>query len=176
MIYKYINTNSPKKKINYSYSEFKGEEFLDSWRDSRNLSHPLIKEYTLNKNIESDTEKLFHNWINSLNQNNFTDLDLLNLLIKRFEVTKKIYNSYNELFRPINSKNYEITSLYILFAIILTQAYKKFENLQFLNALLKVNDINLSNLETLNKVDKDNLKYCLTEETIYIKNLINKLK
>ena len=51
---------------------------------------------------------------------------------------------------------------------------KKKNKLQYLNALLKVNDINISNLRNLDFKTNELLKLCIKNEISYIKKLRNK--
>lgn len=65
------------------------------------------------------------------------------LLVKRFEVSKKIYENYGAALR----KGYgEATNIYLYeqFALILSLIYLRTNRLSFLSALLKVNDLLLS--------------------------------
>ena len=54
---------------------------------------------------------------------------LLLLLIKRFEVTKRIYLRYKPDLRPIDSGEFRDLSLYLRWAEILGLAYEKFGRL-----------------------------------------------
>lgn len=176
--YKYINENSPREKINYSYSEFGGEKFLTSWKKSRSLHLLDSKNEEISLLIKSNsiTERTFLNWIKRFNDNNFSELNRLNLLIKRFEVTKRIYENYDEDFRRINTEDYNNSRLYVLFAYVLSLAYKKYHKLQFLNSLLKVNDINITKASELIDLDKNILAICIREELKYIEELRDKLR
>ena len=81
-------------------------------------------------------------------------------MIKRFEVTKKIYESYDDNFRPHDKAKYQNPNLYVLFAEILILAYRKYSKLQYLNALLKVNDINVGLIESLHEnLENNDKKY-----------------
>ncbi|MEZ5021706.1 MAG: hypothetical protein R2728_00330 [Chitinophagales bacterium] len=66
LIYKYQSENAPEKKINYSYSIFGGEAFLEAWKNARNKA--VTKSNTdyhlaLKNNKPSPTETLFNCWI-----------------------------------------------------------------------------------------------------------------
>ena len=128
--YKYIDSDAPNVKINYSYSKYLGLEFIEYWKSSRlenlkdfkkeslrniliqNISAVEIQGYTVSK-------KIFSNWYDAIELNNFEISEDINLLVKRFEVTKKIYNEYNNLMRPKNKENYLNIENYSLFGIIL---------------------------------------------------------
>lgn len=148
--YKYIDNNAPNIKINYSYSEYLGLRFLDYWKISRKEN---LKEFNnenldiliekLNSEFESDnfisSVHIFSKWLKNIDSLDF--LNDLNLLLKRFEVTRKIYNEYNVLMRPFHKKNYLCVNNYSLFGIILGLLFSKTKKYQFLNAHVKLNDI-----------------------------------
>lgn len=175
--YIYVNPQAPKEKINYSYSKFGGEKFMQCWEKSR-------KKYLINKNISkliftvnsnSNTEKLFLGWVEDFDQNCFDNFYELKLLIKRFEVTKKIYDDYDENFRKKKRYSYNESRLYVLFAFILIQAYEKENMLYYLNALLKLNDIILGFEPFQESSDNVLIQYCVKKELEFIYNLKEKL-
>lgn len=177
--YKYISENAPEEKIDYSYSKFYGEKFLEAWMDSRKICYPGdqttdIPEIT-NTNC-SNTENLLVEWIKSFQIRGQINYDQLNLLLKRFEVTKKIFESYNEQFRSIDRSKYKQYRLYILFGVLLAAAYEKTNKLQYLNSLLKVNDISLSIVNLLNDQERKLLNHCVCKERDYIISLKEQLK
>jgi hypothetical protein len=103
--YEYLSPGTPARKINYSYSKFHGQTFLDTWRATREefligASVPALKDI-ISEPTKVDwsgdhvaTETLFDHWLYSLASNSkYLDPKLL-LLIKRFEVTRKIYTTY----------------------------------------------------------------------------------
>lgn len=177
-IYKYISDNSPDEKINYSYSKFSGIAFIDAWKKSRGKHFPkdtIINYPKISNAANSNTEILFLIWIKALKNNAFSEVEVLNLLIKRFEVTKKIYESYDLNFRPHAKKKYKEYRLYIIFAYVLTLAYQKFGKIQLLNSLLKVNDINHGIISFIGDEEKILLSYCFQKEYCFINELIEKL-
>lgn len=175
--YKYNSIGVPKEKINYSYSKYGGEDFVDSYKKSResiSLNSITCESSLFIPKTGSFTESLFIKWIDCLN-NNELNYEELNLLLKRFEVTKKIYNEYDENFRPINNKVFEELHLYVLFSHILVLAYDKTKKLQYLNSLLKVNDINISVFKDLVGSEIGHLKYCIQKELDFVFELRSKL-
>lgn len=176
-IYKYTSLTAPSEKINYSYSVYEGEHFLNLWKENRVSVINECPEFTAIRlnNSDSETEQLFNDWIK---RNNFGNQEInqkLNTLIKRFEVTKKIYNSYDSNLRAIDKLDFNDLRLYILFSYILILASKKRKKAQYLNALLKVNDILSSQYKTLDKDNQTLLGYCLSKEIEFIQQLKSKL-
>jgi len=66
--------------------------------------------------------------------------------VKTFEVRKRLYPVYSERFKPEDEDGYQDMGLYTGFACVCAAAYEAYQDLRFLNALLKVNDTLLSQL------------------------------
>ena len=134
--YHYIDSDAPNIKIDYSYSEYLGLEFIEYWKTSRlqNLIafdkkdlKNILSQITTNDAIEGYTvsKNIFSTWLAKIELNNFESFEDVNLLVKRFEVTKKIYNEYNNLMRPKNKENYLNIINYSLFGIVLGLLFSK---------------------------------------------------
>lgn len=91
-----------------------------------------------------ETEELLYGILESLFNPSFNQPDLLkkwvDSLVQRFEVTKKLYFSYLPGFRK-GCGSTRILHCYWLFGIVLTIYYLETNNLKYLNALLKINDM-----------------------------------
>lgn len=176
--YKYLNNNSPNEKIDYSYSTYHGEDFINAWKKSRLefIEQREIKNLLFEFEDENPTKSLFNNWIHDLLDGNFEDTEKLNLLLKRFEVTKKIYDSYDSDFRPTEkTTEYKNIQLYILFSYILALAYTYYKKLYYLNSLLKVNDIIISNEDSIASGDWVKFNHCIEKEIKFIYDLRKEL-
>jgi len=75
--------------------------------------------------------------------------DLLNLIVQRFEVSKRIYSHYKKDLKQ-GYGDYESIDRYINVGLILIYTYHLQSNLQYLSTVLKLNDLILSTLD-LNK-------------------------
>lgn len=176
--YKYINDKTPLEKIDYSYSEFRGEEFIDAWKTSRKsiLNGKEVLNVTFSASKERNSRGMFTNWIVDFQKGCFNDFQNINLLLKRFEVTRKIYESYDKNFRPFEkSTDFSQIELYILFSYVLVNAYKETKKLYYLNSILKLNDIMISNEMNIKENDQNLFHLCLENELIFIEELRNKL-
>lgn len=182
--YKYIDSNAPNVKINYSYSKYLGLDFIEYWKLSRkeNLKtfnkenlKVLIKESIDNEctNGYTFSKKIFSNWLDNIELDCKEFLVDVNLLVKRFEVTKKIYNEYNNLMRPENKDGYLNIENYSLFGIILGLLFSKTNNYQYLNAHVKLNDI-LVGWEAIS-ITEDNLLLRAYSLDLEYKNIIETL-
>lgn len=178
LTYKYLDSNTPKEKINYSYSKYDGELFMTAYLDSRKkVMPPVLSEDALSINVDTSiqTELLFNDWIQNCIDGKSINKEDLNLLIKRFEVTKKLFDDYDVNFRPIDKTKFNSFRLYVLFAYILSLSYSRNNHLQYLNALLKINDINISNIDSIDLESKQILFRCIKSEMTFVSELRNKL-
>ena len=182
--YKYINGNAPNVKINYSYSKYLGLQFLDYWKTSRKEN---LKEFDkanldiLIKKVDSrfvlegfnSSGEIFSKWLKNMDLLNLDFLKDVNLLIKRFEVTRKIFNEYNDLMRPNNKKNYLYINNYSLFGIVLGLLFSETKKYQYLNAHIKLNDI-LLGWDTYN-LNEDSLMFRAYSLDLEYNNIIQTL-
>lgn len=181
--YTYIKENVLEEKISYSYSEYKGIEFIHAWKRSRinfivnsgSISFKDIanKTYTSDDIIRS-TEHILNGWIVSLDENHLP-VPNINLLLKRFEVTKRIYRSYDDNFRPFDKLDFKRSMLYLKFGCVLVLSYRNTSKLQYLNALLKLDDILCSLFPNFNKEEKKIMSWILENELSFIDNLVQTL-
>lgn len=173
-LYKYIDDKTPKDKINYSYSKYGGELFISDYLKSRKgvfIDAPFDSDIFLDEKSQIRTELLFNKWIKRLNEKQGIGKDEFDLLLKRFEVTKKIFEHYDSNLRPIDKTKFYNYRLYVLFSHILCLLYAKDKKIQYLNALLKVNDICISNVVNMDLLGKSTLYQSIYNEMKYIKEL-----
>jgi len=112
----------------------------DSLVDNFDANIMALSSFNIGNEIYS--EKILISLLNS--QLNKVDEILikiwLDLLVQRFEVTKKVYESYPVNFRKGEGRN-DIVRLYWLFALSLILFYCATKNIKYLNTLLKVTDL-----------------------------------
>ena len=60
--------------------------------------------------------------------------------VKKFEVSKRLFESYDTAFKPLDRAAYHDAALYLRFAEVVERAYDSTSELPFLNVLLKVVD------------------------------------
>jgi hypothetical protein len=129
---------------------------------------------------EVDTESLLSCLIlNQLrNKNNRSIKKWLNLLIQRFEVTKKMYKTYQKGFRTGKGREDNVR-LYWMLALLLSLCYIETHNAKYLSSLLKVSDLlcSLSNeILTEQKTIKQGLMLVLFIEISSVRMLTNKIQ
>ena len=96
----------------------------------------------------------------------------LDLIVQRFEVTKKIYESYPHNFRNGEGRS-NIIQLYWMFALSLILFYCKTKNIKYLSTLLKVSDLLCSLDEKLlsDEIPAQGLSVILLVELLSVKIL-----
>ena len=191
-MYKYSQVNLLEKPEKYFYSKYQGVGFLKDYVSSREKILEFTKKFK-NKNKDflnisqwvktfGETSGLREN--NKLISQDFfketliiedfsKNAERINVILKRFEVSKKVYEFYS-LPEIKGSGNNSDPISYILFGLVLVQFYKLSKKLFYLNAIIKVCDILSSDIEIEGSGVIEGLNILINEELILIKGLINK--
>ncbi len=174
----------------YFYTKYYGWDFIEAWRRSRDMIIEEIKEESsppqketslsvediitrLNQNEGVLTEALLDTLYGSMNVRKVQDSEdriyfLMEKLLKRFEVTKRIYTGYTKQLRPKDPSSFQDAILYVRFAEVLEAAFSTTGKLQYLNALLKCIDILSAIRGQLGKEGKKRLVWLLKRERHHI--------
>ncbi|MBQ7673920.1 MAG: hypothetical protein IJT36_05280 [Alphaproteobacteria bacterium] len=186
MEYFYTKNNLLEHVEKYRYPPFYGKDFLVAYFESRNqFVSKLDKKgslYVVNEDKIIDNNKsagntflYFKRFLGDYEKSDINKDNGFVILLKRFEVTKKIYSEYDEkTFRwKKDSSNTEL-ELYVYFSICCSKAYEKSKHLSFLNALIKCNDILCSQkVELFPETIINLLRLAIENELKYVKHLIN---
>ena len=172
---------------------FKNKEFLIEYKKSRkhNLDEfdkkfdeiKYFKDIIFKtekqkwKDIENNsikTEKLLKFlFIETIKKSKKSEI-LLNKIIKKFEIKKKIFETYDLEFKE-KSKKYSNLKNYLLLSIICLFKYQKTKNLKFLNTSLKINDLISSQQQKISNLDEISLySFVIRKELEIIETLMNK--
>jgi hypothetical protein len=163
-------------KNNYQENFLVDRKILDFLNDYKYL--PYKNNFTkssINFNYQLNTKFLLENVISSYFSNNNIEISniILNKIIQRFEVTKKIHQEYDpDIKKGIgDNKNLE---LYWIFAIAICLSYIKKNNLKYLNTLLKLCDLIASQNSTFinSKISKIGVLTLFIFETQTINHLL----
>jgi len=159
--YEYTKQNLLQYPHKYQYSKFEGKEFFDKIKNARNSSIEFLSK-RLNRLKDKDIKLKEFVKINYIKDGNLilkdflidlyiSDIEelekqknIIELLIKRFEVGKKLYKTYDIKEIRKSSTEFEDMLNYPLFSLVLQKYYKNDDTqrkLVYLNAILKVNDI-----------------------------------
>ena len=172
MTYKYITDNNLFCKQNYMYSEYREMEFLKeylcsrySYLDKQKLrrNRSLYSEEVVCTSIVVRELKQIRDQIREGHCDEHT-LDKVKQYTKSFEVRKRIYEEYDDYWKPVNGAQFENGEAYILFAECLISTYQHTNCLKYFSCLLKVDDTLLSIQEQLQERLQERLSHILTEE------------
>lgn len=153
-IYPYCEENLLENPCHYHYTSYQGKVLIRAWQENRiHVRTDLKAADTGDDNAKmlpsevlpghTHTGELLQNLLDkfSLKQIDETDFDIIKKLLQKFEVSKKVYTSYSQKFKPAENANASDLRNYIMLARIFSQAYEQTEKLYYLNALLKILDL-----------------------------------
>lgn len=166
-------------KNTYFYTAYSGESFLVAWKSDRKKAISGMEPASAIPASEPVPENDFSGYgvlerILKQIESSEESRTLL-LLIKRFEVTKRIYLRYKPDLRPVDSSEFRDLSLYLRWAEILGLAYEKFGHLFYLNAFIKVLDTLISVKEDILTEGHGRFARCIMLEVEVVENLMNKV-
>lgn len=185
-MYNITNQNLLDNPEKYQRFPFLGIEFISDYIKNRisiiETKKNIIQKQILNysdivipknesskKNIITN-KKLYEVYNKILNENEF-EIDL-NKFIKKFEITRKIYEEYSEDMK-IGIGNFHKLNNYAILSLCNLLAYEKKRNLKYLNTALKLNDVICSTINLLEKDEISNelIEFILKKEIEYVKKL-----
>jgi hypothetical protein len=177
--YPYSEGNKLENKNTYFYTSYSGKPFLDAWKSDRSKAIAGMESALVIPAPEPVAENDFSGYgvlERILKQiESSEESRMLLLLIKRFEVTKRIYLRYKPDLRPVDSSEFRDLSLYLRWAEILGLAYEKFGHLFYLNAFIKVLDTLISVREDILAEGHGRFARCIMLEVKVVENLMNKV-
>jgi len=159
--YPYAKGDLLNKPNTYFYAEFKGRKFFRDWMDDRNKLlpeqfslHPppeipdLLSISDLFQRLETGKPISTHTLLTTLycliadtsHEISPEIINILDRLLGKFEVNKRIHSGYMQNFRAVDKTAYHNLELYILAAEVFEQAYARLNDIRYLNVLLKVMD------------------------------------
>lgn len=190
MSYSYCDRNLLENPEKYNFTKFQGKDFLI---DYFNFRQKQIKKIENKININLNMDKiiselevkkdsiqgifLLENFLIEIlvgkNRNEKINVDI-DRFLKKFEVKKKLAESYTINFIE-NDTEYGNLKNYLLLGFLVTLRYNETRNLKYLNVLLKINDMLITQIEQL-KDEKDFFifKKNLENEIDYVKKICEK--
>ena len=175
--YPYTQRCQVESPCKYTYTEYGGSEFLAAYLRSRS-PYMTIGDMPILADLVEEVRSLFISADKSSVKTNILDLNkvsiedvleslssaiivrgdkassvgCLNKLIQRFEVSKRLYSSYNEGLTRGHGEYHDLKR-YLIFGYILAFAYFNSQNLQYLSTLLKVCDLIISSADLESHTD-----------------------
>lgn len=173
MEYKYITENNLEKRQYYMYSDFGGKDFLDAYRKSR-LDFIEKYENTDKKNhfkTEVDLQIIKENIGIAYDEY----IPILDLYVKRYEVTKRLYDEYDENWKPALNSKYDDVNLYLLLSECCYNAYNKSKCAKYFSCMLKLDDTLLSIKDSMTYTEIEELSNILKQELEVYESISNEL-
>jgi len=188
--YPYSKGDLLEKPNTYFYTPYNGMDFLLAWSQEREKAlqelgnelepsrskgpvsyEDLTQKIARDKKI--DTAMLLDTLYASLSSRKVDDLeDILRLarkMVKKFEVTKRIHEFYDSSFRTKDEAGFDDLGLYVKAAEVFEAAYVKFDELPFLNALIKCIDTLSSAEGSLKTSEKGRLARLISKELYHVR-------
>lgn len=177
--YEYTSGNLLESPNNYFYTRFHGKAFIDTWIKQRDEALKTVpKSDTYHTVIgPSATDILLENLFNRLSIKSMLadDIEILNRLVQRFEVSKRLHSQYNQAWKPTNVDDFYHLDRYVRFAEVLNLAYVMTNSLVYLNAFLKCMDTLTAVRMQLDKLQIARLNILIKKERAHIQQLALKM-
>jgi methionyl-tRNA formyltransferase len=145
--YPYASGDVLENRNTYFFSPFQGRAFLAAWRANRDaaaagLAQPRGLERARDESGPTATEALLRGVLGDLPSpvRRTEALRVVDRLVQRFEVTKRIHAAYNEAWRPTDPTDYRRLAGYVLFAEVVDVAFACTGAAPYLNAMIKCLD------------------------------------
>ena len=187
--YPYATGDLLKECNTYFYTKYEGFPFLQAWQENRHdiidgwgdevvLPQKTIKSdinemvQGVEHGVEIKTFELFEALYDSLLNNDIATHDktfkLINIIVRRFEVTKRIHKTYTNEFKALDKEEYRDLELYVRASEIFEASYSITRNLTYLNVLLKCNDTLCAMEKKLDSKSKSRLARLLIKERSHV--------
>jgi len=180
----------------YFYTPYRGIEFLEAWKSDRDrvtsllgdsiLEPPtvevratpkeLLDKISVGETIETRLllDTLYKYMIESNEeQSQVENILLIDKMVKKFEVNKRIHDAYNGGFKAADREAYKTLDLYVRAADVFELTYSFSGMLPYLNVLLKCIDTLCAVNAELNAVQKARLVWHIHREKSHIIKLAN---
>ena len=185
--YNYSNGNLLETPQKYQKTSFHGKDFILSYSQTRkNIIETLEDGFLISEicskthnsiNFELDSnfylETLLLNLITNFNSDLPEINDFSKILIKKFEIKKKLFERYDNNFKETSS-NFKHIRNYLLSSVLMILQYEKTFNLKYLNTLLKINDTINTQIPLFQNGDHRILHFILEKEVFFVTELCKK--
>ncbi len=181
MHYPYTDNDNLVNPLTYQYSKFAGKDFIHAWRRQRQrllgqLPSASLPSLTL---VDKTTARLVPAIEVLRKDEKITDDELLwpLRLLKKFEVSKRLYSSYNDFlpFRP-QSDDYTGLNNYFLLAEICIRQWQQQRKTYWLSGLLKLTDTLCTQFSRMTLAQQSQLTWILELEQTVIAEMLEESK
>ena len=181
MTYPYSGIDLLKNPEKYEFTKFQGKEFLEVYFYARkailkNISSKIeqemnftdiVEKITSIKNLENEgynleelLGKILKNYKNLDKKSN----EIIDIFIKKYEIKKRLSVQYDSDFKEKDA-NFKKIRNYFLLDLLCIVRFNETQNLKFLNAILKINDMLVTQISFIvDKIDLNIFKWILENE------------
>lgn len=143
--YPYASGDRLENRNTYFYTAFGGQEFLRAWRDQRVAALAACDACHDATDLEEDPAPIIQTLrrLRAITEGSplpTADRTILDKILQRFEVSKRLHDGYTAVWKPLDSARYHGLERYLLLAEALGQAAATTADLRYLNGLLKCID------------------------------------
>jgi hypothetical protein len=182
--YPYACGNLLHERNTYYYTPYAGRQFLDAWKGARNAvlerlpvptaAAPPIDTAAASPSAETrDTRVLLECALAETDRGGHA---LLEMFVKKFETTKRVYEAYDADFRPVNRSAFLRLDLYVRAAELFEVAFCATEDVRYLNVLLKCLDTLSAVVGGLAQEEQARLARLIVQEREHVEALMRRLE
>jgi len=185
--YKYSQRNLITNPETYFYSQYEGIQFLIQWQNDRKKFGTCQKDFQVeiffsqpHNFISTSPVVVSSHFLNDLYRQTMQgeisqkNKEVIDAVLKRFEITKKIFDTYSADIRPLSESSDLDINLYLKFGIVIEMMYTTTHELPYLNSLLKVMDIISSVFDYLTKTQKKYSAFLARREEFHLLELLTR--
>lgn len=182
--YPYARGDLLHERNTYYYTPYHGRQFLGTWRAARNdvlanlpapaAAAPPAHAAAVSAGVaHGDTRVLLEC---ALAARDKKACALLEKFVKKFEITKRIHESYDADFRAVNGSAFLRVDLYVRAAELFEVGFCETGDLRYLNVLLKCLDTLSVVTDDLKQDDQARLARLIQREREHVETLMRLLK
>jgi methionyl-tRNA formyltransferase len=143
--YRYASGDLLENRNTYFYTSYEGQAFLESWRRQRTAALAAACGTDSESALPDDCAPVARQLQRLKKQlaggsASAGDYQTLDRLLQRFEVSKRLHDSYSSSWKPLDTSRYHGAERYLLLAEALCLAAANTGDLRYLNGLLKCVD------------------------------------
>lgn len=173
-LYPYASRDVLETRNVYSYSPYHGAPFLGAWAESRAAATKAHSVGPSNlSEVDTPTLRLVKNLRPRLSvaPRDGDAWEMLDRLVQRFEVTKRVHDDYREDWRAVDRSSFRAMPAYLELSEAFLDAFRLTGQLTYLNVLLKALDTLSGLFGDLSRKLQSRVEYLIEHEAICVAKL-----
>lgn len=177
--YPYAQGELLERPHTYFFSSYGGAAFVQAWRaDRAACRNGLVQSVPHTETAcTGPTADCLQHWAAQLSASGLPPQERrqLDALLRNFEAKKRLYEDYHPGFNSRDRTDFRALCLYVRFAEVLVLAYRRWQALPYLNALLKCLDILCAERGRLTPADRSRVAAAIAAEAEFVAALAGQL-